>query len=93
MPRHLDSHGSWIPMMVVSTGLGREEWGCGVGLAEWELGLREESGSTFGEREGPKAWGIGTDQGRKGQCEARSGETVLDTQRGLESELAPGARD
>ena len=46
MPRHLDSqltaskdsHGSWIPKMVLSTGLGREEWGCGVGLAELELG-------------------------------------------------------
>lgn len=49
MPRHLDSqltaskdsHGRWIPKTVVSTGLGREEWGCRVGLAERELGLRE----------------------------------------------------
>lgn len=38
----MDSHESWIPEMVVSTGLGREEWGCGVGLAEWDLGPREK---------------------------------------------------
>lgn len=77
-----DSHGSWIPKTVVSTGLGREEWDCGVGLAEQELGPREreEGGSTFRERGGPKAWGNRPRPGQKGQYEVKSGETGLDTQ-------------
>lgn len=47
-----DSHGSWIPKMVVSTGLGREEWDCGVGLAEQELGPRERGGWKHFQGEG-----------------------------------------
>lgn len=30
--------------MVVNTDLGGEEWGCGMALAEGQLGLSEESG-------------------------------------------------
>ena len=41
---------------------------------------REEGGSAFRERGGPKAWGIGPDQGRKGSTRPKSGETGLDAQ-------------
>lgn len=62
-------------MVVVSTGLGREEWGS----AEQELGLsvRGVGLSTFREREGPEAWGIGTGQDRKVD-ESRRGQVWRD---------------
>lgn len=41
---------------------------------------REEGGSTFRERGGPKAWGNRPRPGQKGQYEVKSGETGLDTQ-------------
>lgn len=61
-----DSHGSWIPKTVVSTGLGREEWDCGVGLAEQELGPRERRVEALsGRGEDQRHGGLGPDQGKR----------------------------